>query len=177
MNIQTSKLSAAQRAILTTACERKSGLVLPLTVPLKGGALNKVLESLIAKGLVDEAPAFGKQEVWRTRADGTPLILKAAPAAYKALGLARPKRAARRAGKPDKAVGKPPRRTQADTKQAQVIAMLKQPQGATIGEIVAATDWLAHTVRGFLSGALKKRLGLEVTSEVDEDRGRVYRIG
>jgi hypothetical protein len=41
---------------------------------------------------------------------------------------------------------------------------------------MVATEWQAHTVRGFFAGALKKRLGLEVTSEKDEERGRVYRI-
>jgi len=71
----------------------------------------------------------------------------------------------------------PPRavKSRADSKQAQVIAMLRQPQGATIAEIAAATGWQAHTVRGFLAGALKKKLGLTVTSEKVEGRGRVYR--
>jgi hypothetical protein len=56
-----------------------------------------------------------------------------------------------------------------------VIAMLKRPMGATVAETVAATGWLPHTVRGFFAGALKKRLGLAVTSEPAEGRGRVYR--
>jgi hypothetical protein len=64
----------------------------------------------------------------------------------------------------------------ADTKQARLIAMLKAPKGATIAEIIDATGWQAHTVRGALSGALKKKLGLNVTSEKVEGRGRVYRI-
>jgi hypothetical protein len=54
--------------------------------------------------------------------------------------------------------------------------MLKAPKGATIAEIIDATGWQAHTVRGALSGALKKKLGLNVTSEKVEGRGRVYRI-
>ena len=54
--------------------------------------------------------------------------------------------------------------------------MLRAPEGATIEEIVAATGWQPHTVRGALAGALKKKLGLEVTSEKVEGRGRVYRI-
>ena len=47
---------------------------------------------------------------------------------------------------------------------------------ATIAEIVEVTGWRAHTARGFLAGALKKRLGLDVTSEKEGERGRVYRI-
>jgi len=54
--------------------------------------------------------------------------------------------------------------------------MLRSEGGATIPEIVAATGWQAHTVRGAMAGALKKKLGLEVTSEKVEGRGRVYRL-
>ena len=63
-----------------------------------------------------------------------------------------------------------------NTKQAQVIAMLRSAKGATIEELAKATGWQNHTVRGALAGALKKRLGLNVTSDKDADRGRVYRI-
>ena len=54
--------------------------------------------------------------------------------------------------------------------------MLKSPDGATIEEIVKKFDWQAHTVRGAIAGALKKKLGLNVQSEKVEGRGRVYRI-
>ena len=54
--------------------------------------------------------------------------------------------------------------------------MLRTPDGATIEEIIAATGWQSHTVRGAISGALKKKLGLEVTSEKVENRGRVYKL-
>ncbi|RDW12566.1 DUF3489 domain-containing protein, partial [Paracoccus thiocyanatus] len=62
------------------------------------------------------------------------------------------------------------------TKQAKLIDMLRADGGATIDEIVAATGWQPHTVRGAFAGALKKKLGLEVTSEKVEGRGRVYRL-
>lgn len=62
------------------------------------------------------------------------------------------------------------------TKQEALIEMLRAPDGATIEEIMAATDWQSHTVRGAMAGALKKKLGLEVTSEKVEGRGRVYRL-
>jgi hypothetical protein len=54
--------------------------------------------------------------------------------------------------------------------------MLKRAKGASIDEIVEAFDWQPHTVRGAIAGALKKKLGLDVTSEKTEGRGRVYRI-
>ena len=61
-------------------------------------------------------------------------------------------------------------------RQATLIAMLRTPDGATIEEIAAATGWQTHTVRGAMSSALKKKLGLEVTSQKIEGRGRVYAI-
>ncbi|WP_028031314.1 DUF3489 domain-containing protein, partial [Gemmobacter nectariphilus] len=61
------------------------------------------------------------------------------------------------------------------TKQAKLIEMLRAEGGATIDEIAEATSWKPHTARGFLSGALKKKLGLTVTSE-KVDGKRIYRI-
>ena len=65
-------------------------------------------------------------------------------------------------------------RRRSGTKQEAVIAMLSTEGGATIADIMAATGWAGHTTRGFLSGALKKKLGLSITSEKVEGRGRVY---
>jgi hypothetical protein len=62
------------------------------------------------------------------------------------------------------------------TKQALMIAMLRRPEGATVEQIAEATAWARHTVRGAMAGALKKKLGLEVTSEKVEGRGRVYKL-
>lgn len=62
------------------------------------------------------------------------------------------------------------------TKQQIMIDMLSRPEGATIEELVEATGWLSHTCRGAMSGALKKKLGLTITSEKGDPRGRVYRL-
>jgi hypothetical protein len=71
----------------------------------------------------------------------------------------------------------PKTRTPRDgTKQATLISMLSAPDGATIDEIAKETQWLGHTIRGAMSGALKKKLGLTITSEKVEGRGRVYAI-
>ena len=61
------------------------------------------------------------------------------------------------------------------SKQDVVIAMLRQPEGATVDEVASVTGWQRHTVRGVFSGTLKKKLGLTLASATEE-RGRVYRI-
>ena len=61
------------------------------------------------------------------------------------------------------------------SKQDEVIAMLRRPEGATVDEVANATGWQRHTVRGVFSGTLKKKLGLTIAS-AKEERGRVYRI-
>jgi hypothetical protein len=63
----------------------------------------------------------------------------------------------------------------APTKTAQLIALLRGRRGATIDQMCEATGWQAHSVRGAISGALKKKLGLNVVSKVTK-AGRVYRI-
>jgi hypothetical protein len=82
-----------------------------------------------------------------------------------------PSRTRRAAG--DKTAGGKQRE---DSKQAQVIAMLRRPTGATLDDLIAATGWQRHTVRGVLSGALKKRLGLTIQSEKTTGSPRTYRI-
>ena len=62
-----------------------------------------------------------------------------------------------------------------DTKHTRIVAMLRSPGGATIAAIMTATEWQQHSVRGFLAGVVRKKLGLNLISEVT-DKGRVYRI-
>jgi hypothetical protein len=66
---------------------------------------------------------------------------------------------------------------QQGSKQARLIEMLRSPEGATIAAMAKAFGWQPHTVRGVLSGALKKKLGLTIKSQKTEDGERVYRIG
>lgn len=67
-------------------------------------------------------------------------------------------------------------RSRDGTKQATIIAMLRRPEGATIKQMMHETGWLAHTCRGLLAGALKKKLGLTITSEKVDGSERIYRI-
>lgn len=163
-------LTDTQTLILGTACARENGLIFPVTAHLKGGAVGNICKSLLKRGLIEEIPAADPDTVWRHGEAGS-LTLHATPLAYSALGLGTAEGAAR-AVQPDQTL--PIQRK--GTKQAQLIAMLRAPEGATIEEIVTATGWLSHTVRGSMSGALKKKLGLTITSEKVDGRGRAYRI-
>jgi hypothetical protein len=62
-----------------------------------------------------------------------------------------------------------------DTKHSRIVALLQTPAGATIAAIMTATGWQQHSVRGFLAGVVRKKLGLNLVSEQTE-KGRVYRI-
>lgn len=62
------------------------------------------------------------------------------------------------------------------TKQEQIIVLLKRANGATLAEIGKVTDWQGHSIRGFMSGTLKKRLGLTIQSSKDGKGERRYRI-
>ena len=66
-------------------------------------------------------------------------------------------------------------KTRAGTKHAQVLAMLQDRAGTTIAAIMTATSWQQHSVRGFLAGVVRKKLGLNLVSEPGEG-GRVYRV-
>jgi len=173
-------LSDTQLAILTAACRRADRLVLPLPDRLKGGAAAKVVGSLAAKGLIEEVAAKRGKPLWRETSGGRGVTLVATDAAFAALGI-EPVPASMAADAHEtelapSAPATPTVRIRADTKQAQLIAMLKRRKGASIEEIGEKFGWQAHTVRGAIAGALKKKLGLTVISEKIERRGRVYRI-
>ena len=167
------QLSQAQTVILSTACARDDGMVFPVTTGLKGGAVGNVCKSLLKRGLIEEVAATDHNTVWRHDEERGPITLRATPLACSTLGITE--------GPEGQADGQPApapelARRRTGTKQEALIAMLRAEGGATIDEIVAALDWQPHTARGAMSGALKKKLGLTITSDKVDGRGRTYRI-
>jgi len=165
-----SKLTETQTLILSRASQQADRIALPLPDRLRGGAANKVIVPLIQKGFLDEVEADIRkgEPTWRKTGDGHGTTLVITNAGLEAIGVEMEK------PQPDPAQAKP--KPRAGTKQAILIEMLEAPDGATIAEIAKAVNWQSHTIRGAISGALKKRLGLTVTSEKVAERGRVYRI-
>lgn len=184
------QLSDTQAIILSAAAQRPERIALPLPDSLRGGAAAKVVSTMIAKGLLQEVEVNARrgEPIWRETGDGHGTTLVATDAGLAAIGI-EPDEAETalanatesppddRAPDSDAEAAHSTRTPRAGTKQAALIAMLRASDGATIAEITTATGWQAHTVRGAIAGALKKKLGLDVSSEKVEGRGRVYRIG
>ncbi len=172
------KLSDTQLVVLSAACARENGCLLPVSGNLNGNAASMVLHSLINKGLAEEVPANSNMPIWREAEDGAPVSLRATAAAYQALGLGEEMITEETGAHlhPTDNHDDPKPKTRVNSKQAQLIAMLKRPEGASIIEISQELNWQAHSVRGAIAGSLKKKLGLEMTSEKVDGRGRVHRI-
>ncbi|MBO9456642.1 DUF3489 domain-containing protein [Paracoccus sp. R12_1] len=181
------KLSDTQAIILSAAAQRPEHIALPLPESLRGGAAAKVVGAMLAKGFLEEVDADLRkgEPIWRETGDGHGVTLVATDAGLAAIGIepedadTAPASATEEPGPdtPNKPEAAPKTRTPREgTKQAKLIAMLRAPDGATIEEIMVALNWAAHTIRGAMAGALKKKLGLEVTSEKVEGRGRIYRL-
>ena len=154
--MSTITLTPAQHAILAHALEHSDGRIDWFPEHIQGGARRKVLDGLANRALIAR-----QGEVWVV-----------ADAGYEALGVPRPgaRTAPRQSfvAKLDAVIAR--------AEQAQVIAMLQRPEGATLRQIMDSTGWQAHTVRGTLAGALKKKLGLTIVSEKSPGGERVYRL-
>jgi len=192
------KLTDTQLIVLSTAGQRDDGTVLPLPKSLKhqGGAPSHVLKGLLKKGLLEEQATGDRAAVWREGKDGQRFTLvitdagrqaiggaaeEQSPPTPKSMGPRDSKRSAGRHRKTSKSKRTAKKTTlptslRPGTKLALLLDLLQRKGGATIAEVMKATGWQAHSVRGAISGALKKKLGLAIASDKVEERGRVYRI-
>lgn len=155
------KLSPAQSLLLRNAARRADGRVIPHD-SMRGGARSKVLTSLLQRGWIEPAD------------DGHVLT----DAGYAAIGQQRPM-------PPDDVQ---PMDTTDDlqlldgipvrpgSKLAALVVALRRPQGSTSLQLMLATGWQPHTVRGAISGMLRKKLGLNVVLAHNKSGERVYRV-
>ena len=155
----------------------EGGVGTALTEGLRGAAAQMAIGRMIKLGFIEEVEANLRRNepLWRETGDGYGTTLIATEAGLDAIGIdpvVAKTMAALRDAKPEviAAAQRP------GTKQAQLIAMLQEQEGATIAEIAEATGWQAHSIRGAISRSLKKKLGLNVTSEKLAERGRVYKL-
>jgi hypothetical protein len=174
------KLTETQTIILGAGAQRPENIALPLPKGLAGAAAKMAVTKMIKKGWLQEVDANLRRSepFWRETGDGHGTTLIVTEAGLLAIGIepvvVKAVAAIRKSCAETTAPKVPTIRT--GTKQATLIAMLRTQDGATIEEIKAATGWQSHTVRGAISGAVKKKLGLQVTTERVKGRGQVYSL-
>jgi hypothetical protein len=193
-----SKLTDLQLLILSKASQRDDhGIELPPN--LKGGAAAKVVKKLIDIDLAQEVAAKPGMPVWRHDDESRSFALIITHAAFEALGIepdgdadtspavrSADEAGGRRRGKRtrtrihSKAKALAPKRpnreaaSRSGTKRGLLVTLLQREQGATIDDLMAATQWLPHTTRAALTGLRKK--GYEIGKEKDEGGKTIYRI-
>ena len=138
------------------------------------------VSKMIDRGWLREVEANVRrgEPLWRETGDGHGTTLVVTEAGLLTIGI-QPMVVKAKTDLPNDAAEtlkpKPPTQ-RAGTKQAMLITMLQAPAGATMEEVVAATGWHDHSARGLISGGLKKKLGLPITSEKVQGRGTVYKL-
>ena len=182
------KLTDTQTIILSAGAQRPDNIALPLPKGLHGAAAKMAVTKMIAHGWLQEVDANLRrgEPMWYETGDGHSTTLVVTYAGLLAIGIepvvASTVTNLRNAEpepdpQPTAAETRKPVTIRDGTKQAQIIALLQRPEGAAITEIVAETGWMAHSVRGMISGALKKKLGLPIAAEKVDGRGTVYKLG
>lgn len=184
------KLTDTHRIVLTAAANHAL-LPLPKSLKLTAEKSTALITQLIKAGLAEERAATPGEPVWRKdEAAGAALTVTATPTGLAAVGITpgdqqpAPTTSARKklvkasvANSKSRADTSPaPKAPKATSKLGALTTALRNKKGATLPELMTLTGWQSHSVRGAISGALKKKLGLAIDSAMVEGRGRVYRI-
>jgi hypothetical protein len=189
------KLNDTQLVILSAAAQRGDHALLPFpqSLTLKGAALDKVIATLRKRNLIQERQIVDGAPEWRRDENNRAYGLFVTTSGLLVLGvedtdkdqisvaaaaMPRKRKTAAARLKPQAASPAASRRRSAPTKSKQdlVIQMLRRQSGVTIDDIVAKTGWQRHSVRGFFSGLVRKKLKLPLISEVGKDGMRRYHI-
>jgi hypothetical protein len=156
------KLTPTQALLLHAAARRADGRVIP-PANLRGGARVKAMTALMRRE-------------WIEASDGG-FVLTEAGHAVAGRKRHAPPQAAQAMDAPDDLQFLEGIPVRPGTKLAALVMALRRPQGATSLQLMLATGWQPHTVRGAISGMLRKKLGLNVVLALNESGERVYRIG
>jgi hypothetical protein len=198
------KLSDTQLIQLSKAAKRDDRAV-QLPANIGAAAAEKVVSKLVGAGFIEEIEATGSLPVWR-RVEDEAFSLRITDAGLKAIGIdeaasvGRTKRAAQKAPSKSRAdtslksrqtakaasssKSKKPKKARTvqtlarhgDTKHGQILNLLRRKGGASLAEMQKVSGWQPHSVRGFMSGTVKKRLGLKLRSTVSKSGERRYMI-
>ena len=201
--MSTTTLTETQWMVLSAASQRDDHCAM-LPPRLRGGAAQKVVKKLIDLGLFEAVRARGDLPVWRGEDEGCPMVLRLTSRGLERIEAERGELGPNQQGsvleqevgakteekaffshrgralrngrsRMEAAAGRPASGARAGSKQTQVISMLQRPEGATLQAIMAVTGWQPHSVRGFFSGVVRRKLGLELASDKAGDQ-RLYRI-
>jgi hypothetical protein len=165
-------LSDTALILLGRAADSENQMLLPIpkSVRARGKALERVLQSLLSQGFVEEVPVGLADEAWRSDHEGR-FGLRITEAGLQAIGVPALVSGLEAAPGDDQPAAKPPR---PGSKLAQLITMLMQPEGRTVDDLSQALGWQAHTARAVISRLQK---GGHVVVRTKNDTGQsVYRI-
>ncbi len=189
------KLTDTQLVLLSNAAKRDDS-ALVRAPKLKPEAMEQAVAGLLSRKLIKAIPKAGPLPLWKKGPEGEPISLVIVAKGLEAIGVdgaadtkqpspvtpvaktlpAKTKAAAPVAAKAGRRAKSKLGGLRPTSKIAKVVEMLRRPGGASIKAIMAATDWQAHSVRGAIAGAIKKKFGLKVFAETKNDE-RIYRIG
>ena len=191
----TPNLTDTQLVILNAAAQRADHALLPFpqSLTVKGAALDKVIATLRKRNLIEERRSADGAPEWRRDEDNRAYGLFITTAGLLALGIeetdedrtsvaaaAMPRKRKTATARPTPQATSPAaskqRSAPTKSKQDLVIQMLRRQSGVTIDDIIAKTGWQPHSVRGFFSGLVRKKLNLPLVSEVGKDGTRRYYI-
>ncbi|MDA0345363.1 MAG: DUF3489 domain-containing protein [Proteobacteria bacterium] len=173
-------LSSTQEAILTEASTRSDGKVLPFPASaenVRGGAATKALKSLLEKGFIEELPDDSEEKNYLITEAGRSAISTAPKTeTIKVTMVKVPLEDDVISKMKEKIEGEPKNTKSPSGRLGEIVKLMQRPEGATVEEMMDATGWQKHSVRGAISGQIKKKHGYEVDKSLNGNSDIVYTI-